>query len=147
MATKKTDTKTLELIKEVNRRKDEIAKAEKPNWITNCSFSYTEGSSQAVNIHVEKDVRKLVKIVAFLRSQEAAYKAAVKELGVEAPGFKWDGFSVSDWVEDILTRINKVQIASKRQKLEVLESRLNSIISPELKAQLELEAIEAELSS
>jgi hypothetical protein len=40
---------------------------------------------------------------------------------------------------------NKVQIASKREKLSKLEERLKKIISPELQAELELEAIESEL--
>ena len=58
---------------------------------------------------------------------------------------EWNGFSVNDWIDDIKTRINKVQIASKKVKLEHLESRLNAIISPELRAEMELEAISAEL--
>lgn len=42
-------------------------------------------------------------------------------------------------------RIMKIQIASEKEKLESLETRLNKIISPEKRAELELEAIEAEL--
>jgi hypothetical protein len=144
MAKNTTDKKTLDLIKEVKKRKDEIANAEKPNWKTNCSFSY-DGSSKTTNIHVESNVSNLVSIVAFLMRKQEDYDAAVKLLSVEAPEFKWNGFSVGDWTEDIKTRIDKIQIVAKRQKLEALESRLNKIISPELRAQLELEAIEAEL--
>ncbi len=48
-------------------------------------------------------------------------------------------------MEDIKTRINKIQIVSKRKKLEELEARLNSIISPSLKAEMEVDAIAAEL--
>jgi len=141
----KTDSKTLELIKKVQQQKQEIAKAERPNWVTNCSFSYIEGSSKTVNLHVCRDVREMVCVVAFLKEREKSYISAVKELGVDAPEFKWNGFSVSDWVNDVKTRIDKVQIADKKKKLEALEDRLNKIISPELRAELELEAIAAEL--
>ncbi|CAE7860315.1 unnamed protein product [Symbiodinium microadriaticum] len=141
----KTDAKTLELIKKVQQQKEEIAKAERPNWITNCSFSYTEGSAKAINLHVCRDVLEMVNIVAFLNAREDAYKKAVKELGVDAPTFQWGGFSVADWKKDIKTRIDKVQITDKKKKLEALETRLNKIVSPELRAEMELEAIAAEL--
>lgn len=143
---KKTDQKTLDLIQEVARRKQEIAKAERPNWITNCSFSFEEGSSKTVNLHVCQDVRQMITIAAFLRESEISYNAAAQELGVDAPPFTWSGFSVSDWLSDIRTRINRIQIDSKKKKLAALEERLNKIISPELRAEMELEAIAAELS-
>lgn len=137
---KKTDTKTLELINEINRRKAEIAKAERPNWATNCSFTMPgEGTT---NLHVESDIRKLVGFVAFLRERERAYNEAAKELGVDAPPYQHGGFTATDWIEDLKTRINKIQIAAKRSSLEILEKRLNAIISPELRAELELKAIE-----
>lgn len=140
-----TDQLTLNLIQEVKKQKEEIAKAEKPNWITNCSFSYTEKPNDATNIHVEANIRNLVCIAAFLKERERAYKEAAETLGVDAPAFTWGGFSVNDWLEDLKMRINKIQIASKRKKLEALEARLNAIISPELRAKMELEAIANEL--
>lgn len=143
---KKMDEKTLSLIKEVNKRKAEIASLERPNWKTNCSFSYIEDKIvYPINIHVESSVMKLVSMAGFLVERKNAYKEAEKFLGLEAPEFSWMGFSVEDWISDIKTRIDKIQIADKRKKLDTLESRLNQIVSPELRAKLELEAIEAEL--
>jgi hypothetical protein len=142
---KASDDKTLALIREVNRQKAEISKAERPNWITNCSFSYTENPSQAINIHVESNIRNLVCIAAFLQDRERSYADVAKTMGVEAPNFTWGGFAVKDWLEDIKMRINKIQLASKKKKLEVLEARLNAIISPELRAEIELQAIADEL--
>ena len=144
---KKTDQKTLDLIKEVERQKAEISKIERPNWKTNCSFSYVEGNAaNLTNIHVESNVKNLVCIAAFLRDRETSYDQTALLLGVDAPKFSWNGSSVSDWLEDIKMRINKIQINSKKQKLELLENRLNAIISPELRAEMELQKIESELS-
>lgn len=144
---RKTDQKTLDLIKEVKRQKEEISQAERPNWITNCSFSHTEGKqNDQINLHVEANVKTLIMIVAFLKDRERSYNEAAAELGVEAPAFSWSGFSVADWISDIKSRINKIQIASKRKKLETLEARLNAIISPELRTEMELEAIMGELT-
>lgn len=143
-----TDKKTLELIQLVKTQKAEIAKLNKPSYKTNCSFSYDEGrSNNAVNIHVETDVRKLISFAAFLVSMEKSYKETAKLLAVECvPDFTWNGYPTSEWLEDLKTRINKVQIGAKRVKLESLEARLKKIISPELQAELELEAIQSELS-
>jgi len=140
-----TDAKTLELIQLVKRQKEEIAQAERPNWITNCSFSYGENGSAPISLHVEANVRSLVLIVAFLLDKERTYGEAATRLGVDAPAFQWGGFAVGDWIEDVKMRINKIQIAQKRKKLEALEERLNRIVSPELRAKMELEIIESEL--
>lgn len=143
-----TDDKVMGLIKEVERQKAEIAKCDKPNWRTNCSFCYAENKpNDAVNIHVETNVRNLVCIAAFLQDKARSYKEAAVALGVEAaPDFTWGGYSVADWLEDLKLRITKIQIGAKRKKLEVLESRLNSLVSPELRAELELSAIASELN-
>ena len=143
-----TDKKTLELIAQVKAKKQAIAKAEKPAYKTNCSFSYIEGNrGSATNIHVETDIKKLILMAAFLTERNGSYQnVALKVLGVEKPPeFTWDGYTVDEWVGDIKQRIAKIQISSEKKKLEALEARLNSIVSPELKAQMELEAIEAEL--
>lgn len=144
---KKADQKTLDLIKEVSKRKAEIAKLDRPNYQTNLSFKVHEDSNSCVNLQVLNDVRKLLWTAAFLRSQKQAYDDMVTELGVEdAPTFLWQSFTIEEWLHDIKLRIDKVQISSKKQKLELLESRLNAIISPELRAELELEAIAKELN-
>jgi hypothetical protein len=128
------------LFKIVQTKKAEIAKAEKPNWITNCSFGYNKDSSSRSNIQVVADVEELVSILGFLIEKEKAFTAANKVLGTSYE-FKWMGFSLEDWQSDIQTRINKVQISKKKKELESLESRLDKIISPELKAQMELDEI------
>lgn len=143
-----TDQKTLELIALVAKQKAEISKAERPNWKTNCSFSYVEGRAvDTISLHVDTDVRKLISIAAFLQDREAGYQRAALSLGVDSPPpFMWGNSPPADWLEDIRMRIGKIQIAAKKKKLELLESRLNAIISPELRAELELQAIASELS-
>jgi len=141
-----TDQKTLALIEDVKNRKKEISQLERPNWLTNCTFSCVEGKlSDSINLHVESNIKNLIGCASYLRDKERSYNETVIALGIEASAFIWNGFSVSDWCEDIKTRINKIQIESKKKKLEVLESRLSAIISPELKAELELQSIANEL--
>lgn len=144
--TSSTDKKILALIEDINRQKRDIAAAEKSEWKTNQAFPYQEGSANVVQLNVERDVGKLVKIASFLRATENAYNDTARALGVDAPAFTWSGYSIHDWLSDLKNRINRLQIDSKRKKLESLDQRLNSLVSPELRARLELEAIESELS-
>lgn len=136
------DKKTLELIKQVKKQKAEIEKSDRPNWLTNCSYN---SNGKVTNIHVESSVPRLVEIAGFLLSQEEAFQKASDFLEIEPTKFLWDGYTVQEWLTDIKSRISKIQIGAKRKKLELLESRLNAIVSPELRAQLELEAITNEL--
>ena len=142
----KTDKKILDLINEVRKQKQEIAKIEKPNWTTNCSFK--GNSDWAVNLHVESNIRVLVEIAAVIIDRESAFDRAADALGIEAKTipYLWDGFSAKDWINDIKLRIAKIQVSTKKRQLEALESRLNAIVSPELRAQMEIEAIEKELT-
>lgn len=140
------DDATLKLIEEVKKRKDEIKKISRPQWKTNRSFAYIEGSAQIINLGVEKDVPTLVKVASFLRQQESGYNAAAQELDVEAPKFKWDGFVLEDWLSDIKQAVAKLTIKKKQDKLSALEARLDAIITPDLRRQMELEAIQAELN-
>jgi hypothetical protein len=149
MAKESADKTTLALIAEIKRRRAEIAKADRPQWLTNAAFSFVEGTlSQVIHLRVVTNIRDLIIIAAFLKEREARYADAAKELGVESPpAFAWNGFSVSDWYEDLKTRIAKIQIATKQQKLAALESRLEAVISPELRREMELAQIAEELGS
>jgi hypothetical protein len=147
----KTDEATLKLIKEVQKRKAEIEKVKKPNWQTNCSFTYADKSagqsgSSAINLHVCSDLSVLLNIAAFLSERAKTVKEAAKLLEVDSPPtFQWNGYPVQEWIDDLKMRVAQIQIKKKEDKLAQLEKRLNKIVSPELRAEMELEAIQAEL--
>lgn len=136
----KMDKQVQDLITLVKKKKDEISKAERPNYKTNCSFRYNPENPTNVNIQVCADVNQLASILGFLLTQEQNFNEATNRLGIVAP-FTWGGFSLEDWQADLQCRVTKIQITKKKAELELLESRLDKLISPELKAQMELEEI------
>lgn len=141
----KTDKKTLELWDKVQEKKKEIAKAEKPVWKTNCSFSFgLFNDKDRVNLQTISDLNILTMILAFLIQMEEAWTKASNALGITSK-FNWMSFSREDWEADIKTRVTKIQITTKKKEFESLEARLNSILSPEMKAELELAEIEKAL--
>lgn len=144
---KETDKKVRGLFDLVQEKKRAIAKIEKPNWKTNCCFSYDSTRVDAnVNIATVRTVEEVLKMAAFLFAQRQSFEQ-VQEFFSTNVKFKWGGYSYDDWMYDFKARIDKIQIAKKRKELEVLESRLDAILSPELKAEMEIEAIEKELQS
>lgn len=146
---KESDKKVKELWDVVAKKKAEIQIAEKPSWKTNCTFSFNRDVSnphQRFNIQTVVDSKEFVEALAFLYIQEDSFDRASKDLGVKQ-SFKWQGFSVEDWKTDFQTRIAKVKVSDKKKELAVLETRLNALLSPELKMELELADIQKTLES
>lgn len=140
--TKKTQDQTvLLLIDKVNEKKDQIQSAQNPQWQTNCSLK-VEGNN--VNLRTIQTAEELVSIAASVKVQQIGYDAAIKELGGSTE-FKYQGYSPDQWLADIKTRLNKLNVDKEKRNLAKLEARLDNIISPELRAKMELEAIEKEL--
>jgi hypothetical protein len=144
MEVNKKDKRIQILFDVVQAKRDEISKAEKPTWQTNLAFGYNEDSSARTNLNVVTKAEDFVKMLSFLIDRQSSHVEACKELGVEID-FTWLGFTFADWKSDIKTRFNKVQITEKKKELDTLEKQLDKLVSPEMKEELELIAIEKSL--
>jgi hypothetical protein len=150
-STKKSSTKasnsdelTLKLLEEINNRKAEIKSLERTSYVTNMSLTI---GTVNYNINVITDIRVIIDCIAYIESLEERYNKVVSDYSiVGAPVFKYCGYTSKDWVTDLMTKLGKIQISEKRKYLETLEARLNAIVSPELRAQMELENIARELT-
>lgn len=142
---KNTDEMVKELFQKVQAKKNAIEKAEKPVWNAG-SFGYSTSSAHdRTDVKIVSDVRKLIEMYAFLIERESNYIIAATELGADNK-FTWLGFTADEWKSDFKTRSMQLNIQKERKTLQELEVRLNGLISPELKAQMELEAISALLA-
>ena len=137
----KTQTKDeliLALQKTIEEKKSSIAKTTKSEYITNGSFRETPNSvSQNINT---LDEEQIIRILAYLISQEFHYKQACEALGRKLT-FKHQDYTLDEWKSDLSTRIAKLAIASEKKKLASLEERLSKLESPELKEKKELDDI------
>ena len=142
----KQDEQVQALLKIIQEKRAEIAKIEKPSWETNCAFRYNPNSAALdANIQTVTKIPELVNIAAFLLEKESFHNKANETLGTDVK-FKWLGYSLNEWMADIKTRLSKVEISKKRDELDKLEKRLGSLISPELRNQMELDDIAAKLN-
>jgi hypothetical protein len=147
MADKNIDQVVLELLKKVEEKKQQIGNAERPSWITNCSFGFDPNNNARINIQVVRELEQLVDIHAFLSTKYESYQASLKDLKLtekDAP-FKHLGFTFDQWVADIETRINGLRIMAKKDELAKLEERVNALVSPEQRRAIELEKLVKEI--
>jgi len=137
----KIDEKVKKLFDTVQEKKLVIEQAEKPCWETSCMFGFSANSAHdRSDIRLITDLRKIVDMYAFLIDRKEKSEKSAKELNVPYE-FTWLSFTIDEWKKDFDTRVNQLSIKEKVKELQEIESRLNAIISPELKAQMELEAI------
>lgn len=143
--TKTTDQIVLELLEKIQSKKAEIKSIERPQWKTSTTLGLDESSPNRTNLQVETDVSRLVGLHAFLSAKKDYYEQSRLELGVSGK-FKWMAYSFEDWDADIRTRISQLEIKNKKAELDGLEARIDRLISPEQRRELELKALQYELS-
>ena len=134
------------LLQVAKDKRKEIEQAEKPNWRTNCSFGYRPDTSERTNLQIQTKVDTLVDIMAFLIEKRDGWEKARSILVLPYKQFTWQGFTYDDWYSDIISRINKINIAEKKKELDEIEGRLNKLVSPERREQMELEALQKMLA-
>jgi hypothetical protein len=130
------------MFKKIQELKLRVEKSEKPCWQTNRMFRYSDSSAHgATDIGTVTDPRKLIEMLAFLKDRESSYNSAAAELGLESKTFKWLNFSVEEWKSDFSTRVEQLRVSETKKTLALAEQKLAAVLSPEMKQQLEMEAV------
>lgn len=140
------DSKIKEMLLTVEAKKKELLKLEascKQSWVTNCAFK--SSFSSTINLAVSSE-DQIVKAASELVLIRGAHEEACEALGI-AHEFKHEGYSFDEWITDFKKRIASIQIIAKKDTLKQLETRLNSIVSPEQRRAMELEVISNTLNS
>lgn len=154
METKNSDKIVLELLQKVEEKKKQIGNAERPSWKTHCSFKFNPEVNTAYNIQVIADIKMLIAMYGHILSEYNKYYDAIKALNksdksLDFTGnpfkFSYLGYSFNEWEHDIKTRISSLSIKTKRDELAKLEERVNSLVSPEQRRQIELEQLIKEI--
>ena len=143
------DQETREMMALVRERKTEIRNLERPRYATTMTFSPSEGKNapaDSVNLHTVTSREALMKIAGQLCQIREGFSRAGELMGGVVPSLTWQGYPIEAWLGDLKTRLEVVQLAEKRQRLEVLEKRLDAIVSPELRRQMEIEEIRKEIT-
>lgn len=146
MTTNTVDTKIDVMLASIKKQRAEVEALEKilkRSWETNGSFNY--GSNTVPTNIQTANAATLQSILADLINKQNAMGQAAKILGIESPSTLISGFTYEQWEADFKKRVAKIQIDEKKKKLDAAEARLNVLVSPEKRREMELAELEAEL--
>jgi hypothetical protein len=136
--TKSTSPQVKVLLDEVNSRAKEIKDISGSTWKTSCSYN-------SINLHVENDIGVLVCILAQLYLTKEKAGTLFEKLEIKPQTVKFHDFPIDDWIHDVELRIQKISLKDKKLKLANLEKRLELILTPEERRELEIKKILEEL--
>jgi len=135
------DTKIEALLKTISEQKADIAenkKEMKDHWLTHCSLKLGNPKTSTNIMTASTHTLQLALAELLMRTH---YTISANELLSINEEITFDGFSVSDWITDILKRQKTIQVLEKEKKLMALEARAKQIISGDMKREMEYQEI------
>ena len=133
----KNDDRILELKKQVENKKKEIAK-ENVKFVPETNLVIEiNGIKTNINVLNEKDLKSLLVILNMYRMSSA---------DLEMNDFEISGYKVDEWMNDIRAKINMKTLKNEEAELKRLEEKLDKLLSEDKKTELELDSIAALLN-
>ena len=127
------DTKILELKKQIQLKKEELTKQNSRfNAVTNCSIELNENRININTLQRDGLMDTLIKLNII--------RLSVTDLGLENE-YKISGYLVSEWMQDIKSRLEILSRKDEERKLKIMEDKLVKLLSEEKKTELEIEEI------
>jgi hypothetical protein len=135
------DKKVLDLMNKVKVKRAQIKELGRATWRTTCSLALPGMERFNIQVCGKND---LVIAAGILMNIESGCTAASKVLDIQhAP--LWQNYPIDDWLADIKQRIKAMDINAEKKKLADMESKLETLTSPEQRRAMELEKLESEL--
>jgi hypothetical protein len=132
LGTTKDDKTILALKKEIETKKKLISKIDKFNPLTNCMLTLF---GQSINLHT-RTKEELLLLKAQLKSWRQQVSDEPLMLG---------SFIIDDYIEDISTKYNILNLSTEKTRLTNLEKQLHNLLSIDKKVELELENLKSQI--
>ena len=127
----KNDKRILELTKQIEAKRKAIGPARRFAPVTNCSLAMDD--NKRYNLHtLAKDT--IVPLLVYLNS----LRLSADDLGIELP---LSGYSVQDWIEDLMARLAHLNAKGELKRLAALEKQLETLLSSDKQTELAVDAI------
>lgn len=130
----KNDDKILVLKKQIEEKKNTLGKQPRFSPVTTCIFTY---NNNKINIHTLTSIKDIDTMIVHFN----IYVMSAKDLRIDCNNICFDGFSVLDWIEDLNSKKRMIEYNEKKQQLNMLEKKLDKLLSDEKKTELEIDAI------
>lgn len=133
MATKNDNTILL-LKDKAKKKRAELGTEPKFTPVTTCVFTLY---GEKVNIHTLDKSKVLFYLTQFRSMIEAA-----KDIPDASPeDIIVDGFDITEWYNDLLSKLSTLQYMKKLRDITALEQKLDKLLSEDKKVELELDDI------
>jgi uncharacterized protein YlaN (UPF0358 family) len=139
MTEKKNDAKIKELIVKLEEQKVALGSRPKVNLKTNGIFKYDDKNH--FNLNTVNNYGVMIDALGFLFCQEHFFHIATDALGLSREFYLHDGYKVDEWNEDFKSRIELIKWEDKKKLLDSTQKKLDSLVSEEVKTELELDNI------
>lgn len=133
----KNDDRILELKKQAENKKKEIAKKNIKFVPETNLIIEINGQKMNINVLSEKDLKSLLVILNMYRMSAA---------DLEMNDFEISGYKVDQWINDVKAKINMKTLKNEEAELKRLEEKLDKLLSEDKKTELELDSIAALLN-
>lgn len=130
----KNDDKILILKEQIENKKKALGKQPRFSPTTTCVFTY---NNSKINIHTLSSIKEIDMMIVYFN----IYIMSAKDLRIDCNNVCFDGFSVLDWIEDLNSKKRMIEYNEKKQQLNMLEKKLDKLLSDEKKTELEIDAI------
>lgn len=128
------DERILKLQEQIEKAEEEALKLKKASYITNCIILI---DSEKYNLHVLNEEALIMLLIKINN-----YKLSAIDLGIDLDKVKFGAYSLSEWIEDIKTRINIEKNNKHLKELREAKETLNSLLSKDKKTEMKLAEIE-----
>lgn len=133
MATK-NDERILELKKQIEEKKKELGKQPRFSPVTTCMFNH---QGNRVNIHTLTSIKDINAMLVYFN----IYVMSAENMEVNCEDIVFDGFTVTDWIEDLKSKKAVIEYTAQKEQLTALEKKLDKLLSDDKKTELEIDAI------
>lgn len=128
------DQKILKLKEQIEEKKKLVSKSKKFSPVTNCSIELDGVRHNIQVLTKEQLIQMLIKL--------NAYAASAENLGL-LDEYTISGYKVTEWIEDLQSKLDYINRKNEEQKLKSMETKLDKLLSDEKKVELEIDEIEA----
>lgn len=129
----KNDDKILSIKQSIAKKRESMGKKPRFIPITNCSIDFR---GTRYNLNVMNHITQLAGLASEIKSLEmSASELGLLEYAVIS------GYNVSEWIQDILQKINVIKYAERERELDALEKQLNDLLSDDKQTELRIEAL------
>lgn len=130
----KNDERILELKKQIEEKKKELGKQPRFSPVTTCMFNH---NGNRINIHALTSIKDINAMLVYFNM----YVMSAEDMEISCEDIVFDGFAVTDWIEDLKSKKTVIEYTAKKEQLTVLEKKLDKLLSDDKKTELEIDAI------